>query len=359
MLSREGMRTVQVIGVPDGRRLPRCRCGGRRAEIAHHPGRRGGRAVAAAREGAAAAGARADSASNTARPSIPPIAAISARWPMRCWSCSAPTSRSPARPFPTNGRTVYQGHLFVGDAAAVREPDEGPSADADARRQSGARAAAPDQRCRSGSCRCQTVEQGADAIARRLRRKLRAAGRAASPSSTRSPTRICSRSARPAPHALVTGGSGIAMGLPENFRAPACSRRAPAPTPCRRPPGRRRHPGRLLLGRDARPDRGGMRRRPAGVAARPAGHRRRRRRRAQRSLAWAGRNSAERPAARSIPAPIPSGRARCRSGSAASAPARWSRSCWPMSRAGLLGAASRGSWSRAARRRARWSRRLA
>jgi hypothetical protein len=44
-----------------------------------------------------------------------------------------------------------------------------------------------------------------------------------------------------AAHALITGGSGVAMGLPENFRhAPVCCRTGPIPVRCRRCPVPRR-----------------------------------------------------------------------------------------------------------------------
>ena len=65
--------------------------------------------------------------------------------------------------FPANGRSVYQGHLFVGADAALRQPDEGPSADADAGFQPRARAAAPDE-TPVGLVPFQTVEKGAAAV---------------------------------------------------------------------------------------------------------------------------------------------------------------------------------------------------
>ncbi len=45
---------------------------------------------------------------------------------------------------PENGRTVYQGHLFVGEQAARRHPHAASPADPDDRRQSGRGAAAPE-----------------------------------------------------------------------------------------------------------------------------------------------------------------------------------------------------------------------
>ena len=46
--------------------------------------------------------------------------------------------------FPENGRTIYRGYLFVGDVLLSESRDARPSADANARRQSAARARTPD-----------------------------------------------------------------------------------------------------------------------------------------------------------------------------------------------------------------------
>ena len=46
--------------------------------------------------------------------------------------------------FPENGRTIYRGYLFVGDVLLSEFRDARPSADANVRRQSGARARTPD-----------------------------------------------------------------------------------------------------------------------------------------------------------------------------------------------------------------------
>ena len=112
---------------------------------------------------------------------------------------------------PDNERTIFKGHLFVGDVLLSESADARPSADADDRRQPGARAAGADRSARSAWSRC---DDGARRAPPRCARRFdgAAAPRArASRSSTRSPTTTCMRSARPAPTLpLVTAGSGVA-----------------------------------------------------------------------------------------------------------------------------------------------------
>ena len=65
--------------------------------------------------------------------------------------------------FPTNKRTIYQGHLFVGEQLLSDSPMKRPSADADARRQPGARARRQTKR-KVGLVALPTVRQGTDAL---------------------------------------------------------------------------------------------------------------------------------------------------------------------------------------------------
>ena len=78
---------------------------------------RGGGAVAGRAALAAARRARSRSTSSTARPSTSTPRATSARSPMRCSTrCTARRGFTIACPaFPENQRTVFKGHLFVGD----------------------------------------------------------------------------------------------------------------------------------------------------------------------------------------------------------------------------------------------------
>ena len=218
MLSRGGLRTVQTIGVPEAtldlqgvdavvaalksRTIPVEDAVDRPSPL---PGPCGGPG-------------RSISSSNTAPLSTRRTRAISALWleALVTFTGSDFTLACPA--FPANGRTVYRGHLFVRRPAA-REQHERPPADADAGLQPRPSAAAPDEppggprrvrgcRRRGRGFRAafgRDARRGAryvivDAI---TDRHLRTIGLAA------------------ADWPLITGGSGVAMGLPEVFRASA------------------------------------------------------------------------------------------------------------------------------------------
>ena len=114
--------------------------------------------------------------------------------------------------FPANGRTVYQGTLFVGDRplaeSGMRDHPITPMTDSDIRR------------WLSLQCRAEVahvphhiVRQGADAIASALAsvRSLTVVD-----AITDDDLRAIGRAVRDDP--LVTGGSGVALGLPANFR---------------------------------------------------------------------------------------------------------------------------------------------
>ena len=135
MLVRGGMRTVQTIGVPADAPLAAGRGrGGRRAQVAHDSGGRGRVAVARrARAGCATPGARqiyfkyCSTFDSTPAGNIGPVAdalmdALGADFTIAC----------PA--FPENGRTIYKGHLFVGDVllseSAMRDHPLTPMTDA-------------------------------------------------------------------------------------------------------------------------------------------------------------------------------------------------------------------------------------
>jgi len=118
--------------------------------------------------------------------------------------------------FPAAGRTVYAGHLFVGDRLLSESGMENhpltPMRDPDLRRW-----LAPQTRHRVGHVAAREVFAGAEAIAAGVSREV-AAGRPVLVVDA-----ICDedllaigRAARD--HRLVTGGSGIALGLPANFR---------------------------------------------------------------------------------------------------------------------------------------------
>ena len=153
------------------------------------------------------------SSSSTARPSTRRPKATSARWRRRCSTSSAATVALVCPAFPDAGRTVYQGHLFVGDRLLSESGMErhplNPMTDPDLRRWLarqtdagvGLLALADLRAGRGGEALAGAAARGerlvvADAIAND---DLLALGRLADG------------------HALVTGGSGIALGLPANF----------------------------------------------------------------------------------------------------------------------------------------------
>ena len=118
--------------------------------------------------------------------------------------------------FPVNGRTVYQGHLFVGEKLLNESGMEThpltPMQDANlvrvlSRQAMGAVGLVP----------FATVDQGAVAI-RRAMTALKEGGRRYAIVDALTEAHLIAIGEAAAAHALVTGGSGVAMGLPENFR---------------------------------------------------------------------------------------------------------------------------------------------
>ncbi|MFC6687137.1 3-oxo-tetronate kinase [Jhaorihella thermophila] len=119
--------------------------------------------------------------------------------------------------FPANGRTVYQGHLFVGadllSDSPMKDHPLTPMRDASLIRL--LQAQTPHK---VGLIPWQVVRQGAGAIRARVD-ALRAEGvrYGVADALDEDDLRRIGRAA--ADHALVTGGSGVAMGLPDNFRS--------------------------------------------------------------------------------------------------------------------------------------------
>ena len=119
--------------------------------------------------------------------------------------------------FPTNGRTVYQGHLFVGDKLLDESGMENhpltPMRDANLVRVLG--------RQTTGTVKLvpyAVVEQGATVI-RHTMTGLKESGWRYAIVDAVTDAHLVAIGEAAADHALITGGSGIAMGLPGNFRA--------------------------------------------------------------------------------------------------------------------------------------------
>ena len=118
--------------------------------------------------------------------------------------------------FPANNRTVFQGHLFVGQAllneSGMQDHPLTPMRDANlvrvlSRQTSGTVGLVP----------FATVAQGPGAIRSALT-TMREQGRRYAIVDAVSDQNLVDMGEAVAAHALVTGGSGVAMGLPENFR---------------------------------------------------------------------------------------------------------------------------------------------
>jgi uncharacterized protein YgbK (DUF1537 family) len=216
MLVRHGMATVQLIGVPDERVDP----GDARAVVVALKSRTSPADQAIAQSLAALAWLRARGArqilfkycstfDSTDRGNIGPVSealleALGADFTITC----------PA--LPENGRTIYQGHLFVGDGllsdSHMRHHPLTPMTDSNLVRVLQRQSRAP-----VGLVPHPVVDQGPDAIRARFD-ELRRQGVRQAVADAVSDRHLLALGAAAADLALVTGGSGIAMGLPENFR---------------------------------------------------------------------------------------------------------------------------------------------
>ena len=118
--------------------------------------------------------------------------------------------------FPTNGRTIYLGHLFVGNAPLNESGMENhpltPMTDANLVRVLGRQTDGA-----VGLVPFTTVEQGA-AATRQAMMRLVEQGRRYAIVDAVTDEHLLAIGEAAAQHALITGGSGVAMGLPENFR---------------------------------------------------------------------------------------------------------------------------------------------
>jgi uncharacterized protein YgbK (DUF1537 family) len=124
--------------------------------------------------------------------------------------------------FPTVGRTVYQGHLFVNDRplneSGMQNHPLNPMTDADIRRWLSRQCTAP-----VGFVAWPIVERGATDLRDALDRAAKASQTLVIVDAVRDEDLITiGRACRNAP--LVTGGSGIAIALPDNFIAAGAAR---------------------------------------------------------------------------------------------------------------------------------------
>ncbi|MCR0983272.1 3-oxo-tetronate kinase [Roseomonas populi] len=214
-LVKGGMTAVQVIGVPQGA-LPEADAviialKSRTAPVAE--------AVAesmAACEALLAAGCRqiffkyCSTFDSTPEGNIGPVADALVRRLDAGFALACPA-------FPTNGRTVFQGHLFVGGALLSESGMENhpltPMRDPNLLRVLGAQTDGA-----VGLVPFAVVEQGPAAI-RRAMTGLKESGRRYAVVDAVTDAQLMAIGEAAAGHPLITGGSGVALGLPANFRA--------------------------------------------------------------------------------------------------------------------------------------------
>lgn len=210
MLVRAGMRTVQVIGIPVGP-VPQADAIVVALKSRTTPAGDAVRESLAALRWLQAAGARqfyfkyCSTFDSTPAGNIGPVAealmqALGTDFTIAC----------PA--FPENGRTVFRGHLFVGDQllsdSGMRRHPLTPMTDADLVRVLQAQAAS-----KVGLVRYDTVAQGADTVRSRFD-ALRADGvrLAVADAIDNDDLRVLAKACADLP--LITAGSGVALGLP-------------------------------------------------------------------------------------------------------------------------------------------------
>lgn len=226
-LVAEGVRTVQVIGVPDAA----TDTGDADAVVVALKSRTAPVAEAVSQSLAALGWLRAQGArqvvfkvcstfDSTPQGNIGPVAdaladALGARIAAVC----------PA--FPANGRTVYKGTLFVHDLPLAESPMKDhpltPMRDSSLIRLLEAQSAH-----RAGLADWQTVQAGPDALRARLD-ALAEDGMRYAVTDALTDADLRAIGAALDAHPLVIGGSGIAMGLPANLRARGLLRAATAP----------------------------------------------------------------------------------------------------------------------------------
>jgi 3-dehydrotetronate 4-kinase len=217
MLVRNGMRTVQLIGIPEpGLALPEVDAVVVALKSRTAPVAEAVEQSLAAQRWLAGQGARqylfkyCSTFDSTDQGNIGPVAhalldALGADFTIVC----------PA--FPETGRTIFMGHLFVGDLLLsdthMRQHPLTPMTDASLIRVLQRQTAR-----KVGLVPFDVVRRGADAIRARFA-ELRHAGCSYAVTDVLEDDDLRRLGAACAEMALLTGGSGIAMGLPENFRA--------------------------------------------------------------------------------------------------------------------------------------------
>jgi uncharacterized protein YgbK (DUF1537 family) len=214
MLVKNGMTCVQVIGVPTGQ-LPEADAVVVALKSRTAPPAEAVAESLAAAEALLAAGARqlffkyCSTFDSTDEGNIGPVADALLKRLGAGFAIACPA-------FPANGRSIYQGHLFVGarllNESGMENHPLTPMKDPDL-----VRVLSRQTEGGVGLVPFAVVEAGAAAIRREMT-KLAEGGRRYAIVDAVTDAHLHAIGEACASHALVTGGSGVAMGLPENFR---------------------------------------------------------------------------------------------------------------------------------------------
>jgi len=215
-LVRQGMRTVQLIGVPPvGEKLPDADAVVVALKSRTIPAAEAVALSRAALERLKAAGARqyffkyCSTFDSTDAGNIGPVADALLADLGQTFTIACPA-------FPENKRTIYLGHLFVGDVllsdSTMRSHPLTPMTDANLVRVLGRQT-----RGKVGLVPVGVVSRGPQAIAEGLAR-LRADGARYAITDAVEDRHLLDIGAACSDMLLISGGSGIALGLPENFR---------------------------------------------------------------------------------------------------------------------------------------------
>lgn len=216
MLNRSGMRTVQTIGVPrPGQALPEADAVVVALKSRTNPVAEAVADSLAACEALLAAGARqilfkyCSTFDSTAQGNIGPVADALAQRLGAGLAIVCPA-------FPANGRSIYQGYLFVGAVplheSSMKDHPLTPMRDSSLIRLMGAQTTGA-----VGLVDYATVLSGAGAVKARFAALADQGVRyVVTDALTNADLMVLGEAV--ADHQLLTGGSGIAMGLPQNFR---------------------------------------------------------------------------------------------------------------------------------------------
>lgn len=216
MLNRSGMRTVQLIGAPrPGQALPEADAVVVALKSRTNPVAEAVADSLAACEALLAAGAKqilfkyCSTFDSTPSGNIGPVADALAQRLGAGIAIVCPA-------FPANGRSIYQGYLFVGAVplheSSMKDHPLTPMRDSNLMRLMGAQTQA-----KVGLVDYATVLAGADAVKARFAR-LEGEGVRYVVTDALTNADLMVLGEAVSGHVLLTGGSGIAMGLPQNFR---------------------------------------------------------------------------------------------------------------------------------------------